>query len=117
MQGVSPRSDPQEVVTNWMRDTEKEKATKIVIRGREDVRAGLWGCWGRADHPSKHQAMGGGESALPKEWAGGLHVRHAESELPGEIQVEMLVSQLEMDAMNPRRQARGGYLNIIHRSE
>lgn len=41
-----------------------------------------------------------------------MHVRHAESELPGEIQVEMLVSQLEMDAMNPRRQARGGYLNI-----
>lgn len=56
--------------------------------------------------------MGGGGYALQKEWEGGLHVRHAESELPGEIQVEMLVSQLEMDAMNPRRQARGGYLNI-----
>lgn len=36
-----------------MRDTEKEKAAKIVIRGREDVRAGGGGAGGgRADHPN-----------------------------------------------------------------
>lgn len=28
MQAVSPRSDPHEIVTNWMRDTENEKVAK-----------------------------------------------------------------------------------------
>lgn len=41
MQEVSPRSDPHEIVTNWMRDTEKEKVAKGKRGDRER----------RTDHP------------------------------------------------------------------
>lgn len=43
---------------------------------------------------------------MEKEGEGDLHLRYVESELPGDIQAEMLVSQLEMDAWKPKREVR-----------
>lgn len=55
-----------------------------------------------------------------KEVESGLYWRYVEFQLPGDIQTEMLVKQLEIGIWNPKREVRpdrGGYLNIIHVSK
>lgn len=61
-----------------------------------------------------------GGYALQKEAESGLYWRYVEFQLPGDIQTDMLVKQLEMGTWNTKREVRsdrGGYLNITHVSK
>lgn len=91
------------------------KSSKDHIRGQ--VKGGVGE---RGAVPSKYTGMGGGGYALQKEVESGLYWRYVEFQLPGDIQTEMLVKQLETGIWNPKREVRpdrGGYLNIIHVSK
>lgn len=75
------------------------KSSKDHIRGQVKGGDGE-----RGAAPSKYTGMGGGGYALQKEVESGLYWRYVEFQLPGDIQTEMLVKQLEIGIWNPKRE-------------